>query len=121
MIIYNLVFIAEQLEYIGIKSFYLMPHDVLYNLFAIAMMPKKNHKESRNLFVRQAKKMKRSDFLDWFNLILSNQNFMFLEVKIIYLFQKQINMLQKIGIQNCILLMEQNICAILMDIKSLIM
>lgn len=54
---------------------HLMPHDVLYNLFAIAMMPKKNHKESRNLFVRQAKKMKRSDFLDWFNLILSNQNF----------------------------------------------
>ena len=53
----------------------LMPHGVLYNLFALAMMPKNNHKESRQLFVKQAKKMKRSDFLDWFNLILSNQNF----------------------------------------------
>ena len=52
-----------------------MPHGVLYNLFALEMMPKNNHKESRQLFVKQAKKMKRSDFLDWFNLILINQNF----------------------------------------------
>ena len=52
-----------------------MPHSILYSLFAIAMMPKKNHKESRQLFVKQAKKMKRSNFIDWFNLILSNQNF----------------------------------------------
>lgn len=41
-----------------------MPHSVLYNLFAIVMMPKKNHKQSRQLFVKQAKKMKRNDFID---------------------------------------------------------
>lgn len=54
---------------------HLMPHAMLYNLFALVMMPKKNHRESRQLFVKQAKKMKRNDFLDWFNLILKNQNF----------------------------------------------
>lgn len=54
---------------------HLMPHVMLYNLFATAMMPRKNHRESRKLFVKQAKKMKRSNFLDWFNLILKNKDF----------------------------------------------
>lgn len=60
---------------IGNMFKHLMPHAMLYNLFALVMMPKKNHRESRQLFVKQAKKMKRNDFLDWFNLILKNQNF----------------------------------------------
>ena len=54
---------------------HLMPHFVLYNLFASLMMPRKNHKESRRLFVREAKKMKRKDFMDWYSLIIRNQKF----------------------------------------------
>lgn len=54
---------------------HVMPHDILYNLFALVMMPKKNHKEARQLFVNEAKKMKRSDFLDWYNLIMTSQDF----------------------------------------------
>jgi len=53
----------------------IMPHDVLYSLFALVMMPKRNHREARLLFIREAKKMKRSDFLDWYNLIMSSQDF----------------------------------------------
>lgn len=53
----------------------IMPHDVLYGLFARVMMPKKNHKEARVLFIREAKKMRRSDFLDWYNLIMSSQDY----------------------------------------------
>jgi len=53
----------------------IMPHDVLYSLFAYVMMPRKNHNEARTLFIREAKKMKRSHFLDWYNLIMSSQDF----------------------------------------------
>jgi len=53
----------------------IMPHDVLYSLFALLMMPRKNHKEARMLFIREAKKMKRNDFLDWYNLIMASQDF----------------------------------------------
>ncbi len=53
----------------------LLPHTVLYSLFAHLMMPKSNHKEARDLFVRECNKMKRSDFLDWYNLIMNAQDF----------------------------------------------
>lgn len=53
----------------------LMPHDMLYNLFALIMMPKQNHKEARTLFVNESKNMKRSDFLDWYSLIMNSQDF----------------------------------------------
>ena len=45
------------------------PHMWLYTLFAHIMMPKKNHKVSRGFFIREAMKMKREDFLSWYNLM----------------------------------------------------
>ncbi|TMU87609.1 alpha/beta hydrolase [Bacillus sp. BHET2] len=46
----------------------LVPFMWLYKLFAYVMMPKSNHKISRKLFIREAKKMKRKDFLGWYRL-----------------------------------------------------
>ncbi|KGP72683.1 alpha/beta fold hydrolase [Pontibacillus yanchengensis] len=45
------------------------PHIWLYSLFAHILMPKQNHKESRNAFIREAKSMKREEFLGWYNLV----------------------------------------------------
>ncbi|WP_064093119.1 alpha/beta fold hydrolase [Rossellomorea aquimaris] len=45
------------------------PHMWIYRLFANIMMPKANHKKSRELFIQEAQKMKRTNFLLWFDLI----------------------------------------------------
>jgi len=37
-------------------------------LFAFIIMPKKNHKESRILFVNEAKKLYKKEFIRWFKL-----------------------------------------------------
>jgi pimeloyl-ACP methyl ester carboxylesterase len=37
-------------------------------LFAFIIMPKKNHKESRILFVNEAKKLYQKEFIRWFKL-----------------------------------------------------
>ncbi|WBW96749.1 alpha/beta fold hydrolase [Oceanirhabdus sp. W0125-5] len=68
-------FFNKFLLQIGHVFKHLMPHHFLYNLFAIVMMPKKNHKESREVFVKEAKKMDRSDFLHWYNIIMEKKNY----------------------------------------------
>lgn len=45
------------------------PHMWIYGLFARIMMPKLNHKKSRSIFIKEAKKMKRKNFFSWFNVI----------------------------------------------------
>ena len=40
-----------------------VPYILLYKLFAFIIMPKKNHKESRLLFVKEAKKLYQKEFL----------------------------------------------------------
>ena len=40
----------------------------LYKLFAFIIMPRKNHKQSRLLFVREAKKLYQKEFIKWFRL-----------------------------------------------------
>ena len=45
-----------------------VPYMVLYKLFAFIIMPKKNHKNSRLLFVNEAKKLYQKEFLRWFTL-----------------------------------------------------
>ncbi|WP_175989165.1 alpha/beta fold hydrolase [Bacillus sp. Marseille-Q1617] len=50
----------------AIKAF--IPFMWLYKIFAYIMMPKKNHAVSRKLFIREAKKMNRHDFLSWYRL-----------------------------------------------------
>ncbi|ADU30950.1 alpha/beta fold hydrolase [Evansella cellulosilytica] len=46
----------------------ILPYMWLYQLFAHIMMPKNNHKQSRAMFITEAKKMHRVEFLRWFKL-----------------------------------------------------
>ena len=47
---------------------YVLPYLVLYKLFAFVIMPKKNHKQSRILFINEAKKLYQKEFIKWFKL-----------------------------------------------------
>ncbi|WP_418262324.1 alpha/beta fold hydrolase [Flavobacterium faecale] len=47
---------------------YVLPYLFLYRFFAFVIMPKRNHRQSRALFVQEAKKMNQSEFLKWFKL-----------------------------------------------------
>ena len=46
-----------------------IPYILLYKLFAIVIMPSKTHRESRNLFVTEAKKLYQNEFKRWFSLV----------------------------------------------------
>lgn len=48
------------------KSF--VPYMILYKFFAFIIMPKENHKQSRNLFVREAKNVYRKEFIRWYKM-----------------------------------------------------
>lgn len=45
-----------------------IPYLILYKFFAFVIMPKRNHKASRSLFVREAKKLYQKEFIRWFKL-----------------------------------------------------
>lgn len=45
-----------------------LPFMVLYSFFAYIIMPRKNHKTSRNVFIREAKKLNQQEFIRWFSL-----------------------------------------------------
>jgi pimeloyl-ACP methyl ester carboxylesterase len=47
---------------------YVLPYLMLYRLFAFVIMPKKNHKQSRVLFINEAKKLYQKEFIKWFKL-----------------------------------------------------
>ena len=47
---------------------YVLPYLVLYRFFAFVIMPKKNHKQSRILFINEAKKVYQKEFIKWFKL-----------------------------------------------------
>ncbi|MHA6260797.1 alpha/beta fold hydrolase [Sporosarcina sp. CAU 1771] len=47
-----------------IKGF--VPYMWLYKLFAWILMPKQHHKQSRNLFITEAKKLRRKEFIRWY-------------------------------------------------------
>ncbi len=46
-----------------------IPYLLLYKLLAFVIMPRKKHKESRNLFINEAKKLYQKEFKRWFTLI----------------------------------------------------
>jgi len=46
----------------------MIPYLFLYKIFAFAIMPKNTHKESRSLFINEAKKLYQGEFLKWFKL-----------------------------------------------------
>lgn len=45
-----------------------VPFMWLYKLFAWIVMPRKHHSESRNLFVQEAQKLAKKEFIKWFNI-----------------------------------------------------
>ena len=46
----------------------IVPYLFLYRIFAFAIMPKDAHKESRNMFINEAKKLYQKEFLKWFKM-----------------------------------------------------
>lgn len=46
-----------------------LPYLILYRFFALIIMPRKKHRESRNLFIGEAKKLYQKEFKRWFTLI----------------------------------------------------
>jgi pimeloyl-ACP methyl ester carboxylesterase len=47
-----------------------VPFMWLYRLYAWILLPRRGHRESRLIFIREAKKLARSEFLRWFRLTL---------------------------------------------------
>lgn len=45
-----------------------LPYLLLYKFFAWVIMPRKTHRESRNLFINEAKKLYQKEFKKWFAL-----------------------------------------------------
>ena len=56
------------LIFIGNSSKKIVPFIFLYSFFAWIILPRRNHKKSRAIFIHEAKKMKKSEFLRWFGL-----------------------------------------------------
>jgi len=46
----------------------IIPYMWLYKLFAFIIMPRKQHAESRNLFIQEAQKLCQKEFIRWFKL-----------------------------------------------------
>ena len=45
-----------------------VPFMFLYTLFAVIILPRRNHAKSRAVFIHEAKKMKKSEFIRWFGI-----------------------------------------------------
>jgi pimeloyl-ACP methyl ester carboxylesterase len=61
-------FRSQILMRLGNTFKYVLPYLVLYKFFAFVIMPKKNHKNSRLLFINEAKKLYQKEFIKWFKL-----------------------------------------------------
>jgi pimeloyl-ACP methyl ester carboxylesterase len=61
-------FRSQILMRVGNLFKYVLPYLVLYRFFAFVIMPKKNHKQSRLLFINEAKKLYQKEFIKWFKL-----------------------------------------------------
>lgn len=59
---------SQILVKLGDLSKHIVPYMWLYGLFAYIVMPQKNQRESRHLFVREAKKLCQKEFKRWFKL-----------------------------------------------------
>lgn len=66
--IMKLDFRSQVLMRLGLIFKSVVPYMVLYKLFAFIIMPRKNHKKSRLLFVNEAKKLYQKEFMRWFKL-----------------------------------------------------
>ncbi len=60
---------SKILSFIGRKIKNLIPYMWLYKITAWIIMPKKSHKKSRLIFINEAKKLYKKEFLRWMNLL----------------------------------------------------
>ncbi len=56
------------LIFIGNTTKKIVPFIFLYSFFAWIILPRRNHKKSRAIFIHEAKKMKKPEFIRWFGL-----------------------------------------------------
>ena len=56
---------------IGDWSKSVLPYMFLYKIFSFVILPRKNHKEARTLFVNEAKKLAQKEFVRWYKLTAS--------------------------------------------------
>ncbi|MBK7428412.1 MAG: alpha/beta hydrolase [Saprospiraceae bacterium] len=63
-------FNTESRFWVGIGNAFkhVLPFIWLYKIFAFVMMPRKTHAESRNVFIQEARRLARKEFLRWFKL-----------------------------------------------------
>ncbi|WP_419214128.1 alpha/beta fold hydrolase [Maribacter sp. X9] len=66
--IMKLNFRSQLLMQLGVFFKSVVPYLWLYKFFAFVIMPNSNHKESRLLFVKEAKKLYQQEFIRWFKL-----------------------------------------------------
>ena len=59
---------SQILMKLGVVFKSVVPYMYLYRFFAFIIMPRKNHKKSRLLFVNEAKKLYQKEFIRWFKL-----------------------------------------------------
>ncbi|SDX15346.1 Pimeloyl-ACP methyl ester carboxylesterase [Lutibacter oricola] len=59
---------SQVLMKVGVLCKSIVPYLLLYKLFAFIIMPRKNHKKSRLIFVNEAKKLYQKEFIRWFKL-----------------------------------------------------
>ena len=64
----KLNFRGQILMRLGMLLKSVIPYLLLYKFFAFIIMPRKNHRESRNLFINEAKKLYQKEFKRWFTL-----------------------------------------------------
>ena len=62
---------SRVLVFLGNAFKKIIPYMWLYSLFAFIIMPRKQHAESRNLFIREAQKLCQKEFIRWFKLTKS--------------------------------------------------
>jgi len=62
-------FRGQLLMRLGNRLKSVLPYMILYKLLAWVVMPRKNHKESRSLFINEAKKLYQKEFKRWFGLV----------------------------------------------------
>lgn len=66
--ILRLNFQSQILMKVGYLLKSVLPYMLLYKLFAFVILPRKKHKPSRNLFVKEARKLYQKEFIRWFKL-----------------------------------------------------
>jgi pimeloyl-ACP methyl ester carboxylesterase len=59
---------SQILMWIGNSLKSIIPFLLLYKFFAYTIMPRRNHKKSRQMFINEAKKLDQNEFIRWFKL-----------------------------------------------------